>query len=226
MLPNDETEQDRLDLHHHVFRLVLRGALFRAPIGTMDPHRVLDFGTGTGIWAIDFADDSPGAHVIGTDLSPIQPKFVPPNCNFYVDDVESDWTYREDEKFDFIHGRSMGGSIEDWPRLHGQVFKHLKPGGWFEMQEYEAWIGDRDDPELTKAPNIKKWVDLCVEASVMFGKSLSVAKEQKQYMIDAGLTDVHDDVFTVNAAILRYKPNATLMPTHRYPLELGQKIRS
>lgn len=52
MLPNDETEQDRLDLHHHVFRLVLRGTLFRAPINSMDVHRVLDFGTGTGIWAV------------------------------------------------------------------------------------------------------------------------------------------------------------------------------
>lgn len=50
MLPNDEPEQDRLDLHHHVFRLILRGALHRAPIKPEDVHRVLDFGTGTGIW--------------------------------------------------------------------------------------------------------------------------------------------------------------------------------
>lgn len=27
----------------------------------------------------DFADDHPGANVIGTDISPIQPKWVPPN---------------------------------------------------------------------------------------------------------------------------------------------------
>lgn len=78
------------------------------------------------------------------------------------------------------------------------------------MQEYEAWIGDRDDPELTRAPNIKKWVDLCVEASVMFGKSLSVAKEQKQFMIDAGMTDVHDDVFTVSGAIIQRKLTVNL----------------
>ncbi|RDI88493.1 hypothetical protein Vi05172_g1412 [Venturia inaequalis] len=197
MLPNDEPEQDRLDLHHHVFRLILRGALHRAPIKPEDVHRVLDFGTGTGIWAIDFADGAPNAHVIGTDLSPIQPQFVPPNCNFYVDDVESEWTYSDDEKFDFIHGRSMGGGIGDWARLHQQAFEHLKPGGWFEMQEYEAWVGDQDDPDMTRAPNIKKWVDLVVEASIMFGKSVKVAKEQRQFMIDAGFTDVQDDVFTV-----------------------------
>lgn len=34
---------------------------------------MLDLGTGTGIWAIDFADEYPSANVIGTDLSPIQP---------------------------------------------------------------------------------------------------------------------------------------------------------
>lgn len=36
-------------------------------------NRVLDLGTGTGIWAIDYADEHPEAKVIGVDLSPIQP---------------------------------------------------------------------------------------------------------------------------------------------------------
>jgi hypothetical protein len=53
LIPNDEKEQDRLDLIHHVFRLTLGGALYRAPIPPT-VKRVLDMGTGTGIWAIDF----------------------------------------------------------------------------------------------------------------------------------------------------------------------------
>lgn len=53
LIPNDEKEQDRLDLIHHVFRLMLGGALYRAPIPPT-VKRVLDMGTGTGIWAIDF----------------------------------------------------------------------------------------------------------------------------------------------------------------------------
>jgi methylase of polypeptide subunit release factors len=53
--------------------LILYGGLACAPIDTIPLHNVLDFATGTGIWAIEFADEYPGANVIGTDLSPIQP---------------------------------------------------------------------------------------------------------------------------------------------------------
>ncbi|KAJ3458811.1 hypothetical protein MRS44_012920 [Fusarium solani] len=41
--------------------------------------RALDIGCGTGMWAIDFADEFPSCKVVGTDISPIQPGFVPPN---------------------------------------------------------------------------------------------------------------------------------------------------
>lgn len=34
--------------------MLFRGGLYRAPIN--EPRRVLDIGTGTGIWAIDFAE--------------------------------------------------------------------------------------------------------------------------------------------------------------------------
>ena len=76
MLPNDELEQDRMDLNHHIYQLVLNGRLYQAPIGD-SVERVLDYGTGTGIWAIDFAEMHPSALVIGTDLSPIQPSWLP-----------------------------------------------------------------------------------------------------------------------------------------------------
>jgi len=52
---------------------------------------VLDLGTGTGIWAIDVADEFPNADVIANDLSPIQPENVPENVAFEVDDVESEY---------------------------------------------------------------------------------------------------------------------------------------
>lgn len=59
--PNDERELERLDMQHAMHTLLLDNKLFWAPIGP--PQAVLDLGTGTGIWAIDFADLYPEAQV-------------------------------------------------------------------------------------------------------------------------------------------------------------------
>lgn len=121
-MPNDEPEQSRLDLYHHIFLMILGGQLYTAPLD--HPQRVLDVGTGTGIWAVDFADMHPEAEVVGNDISPIQPSWVPGNLKFEVDDVEEDWTY-EDGYFDYIHMRSLSGSIVDWPNLLKNAVKYV-----------------------------------------------------------------------------------------------------
>lgn len=43
---------------------------------------------------MDMADKFPTAEVTGTDLSPIQPDWVPSNCKFEVDDAMSPWTFK------------------------------------------------------------------------------------------------------------------------------------
>ena len=92
--PNDDLEQDRLDLNHHLCLMLLEDELHHAPLADDRPLRILDVGTGTGIWAMDMGDKFPSAEVVGSDsnranirhgadflsqigndLSPIQPKW-------------------------------------------------------------------------------------------------------------------------------------------------------
>ena len=56
---------------HHVYSLALDGELHLAPIES--PKRILDLGTGTGLWVMEMAEKFPKATVTGNDLSPIQP---------------------------------------------------------------------------------------------------------------------------------------------------------
>ncbi|KAL4989597.1 S-adenosyl-L-methionine-dependent methyltransferase [Aspergillus falconensis] len=190
--PNDEREQDRLDMLHNMFRLVLNGKLFLAPIDD-GPLRVLDIGTGTGIWAIEFADEFPSAQEItGNDLSPIQPPWVPPNVIFEVDDVESEWPPRR--PFDFIHSRYMCGSIEDWPRLAQQAYSQLKPGGWIEFQEFHL-VNYSEDGSLKDGNNVNRFYELLREALDKINRPVTIGKELKRIVDQTGFVNVHHKVF-------------------------------
>ncbi|KAK5659800.1 hypothetical protein OQA88_1012 [Cercophora sp. LCS_1] len=87
-VPNDDTANEQLDINHHLLTLALDNKLFLAPVDK--PAKVLDVGTGTGIWAIDFADEFLDADVTGVDISPIQPSWGPLNLKFELDDMTMD----------------------------------------------------------------------------------------------------------------------------------------
>jgi len=92
-IPIDEHEQQRNNIQHAKFLLLLDGRLHLAPIKT--PQKILDIGTGSGTWAIDMADNNPTAQVIGIDIAAVQPQLAPPNCQFEIEDAEDDWSFGE-----------------------------------------------------------------------------------------------------------------------------------
>jgi ubiquinone/menaquinone biosynthesis C-methylase UbiE len=118
-LPMDEAELDRIDMCHAKYCALIGKNRYLAPIEK--PQRILDLGCGTGIWSIEMAEKFPSAEVIGTDVAPTQPDWVPPNCHFEVDDIERIWTWREDS-FDFIFSRDLLLAIRDWPALVDQTY--------------------------------------------------------------------------------------------------------
>lgn len=122
------------------------GKLLFAPATNV--NRVLDLGTGTGIWCIDFADSHPEADVKGIDLSPIQPSFVPPNCRFEVDDFNLE--FLDENKFELIHARDLIGCIPDGPTFYRKCFNALAPGGWLDVTEFEctSYLSAAKDDQL------------------------------------------------------------------------------
>jgi ubiquinone/menaquinone biosynthesis C-methylase UbiE len=66
---------------------------------------VVDVGTGSGLWALEVADEFPDAEVIGTDLSPVQPTDdVPQNCQFRVESLLDGLNF-DDGSVDLLHSR-------------------------------------------------------------------------------------------------------------------------
>ncbi|TQB73934.1 hypothetical protein MPDQ_005413 [Monascus purpureus] len=216
LLPNDELEQDRLDMTHHIFRLALGGDLC---ITKLDhPQRILDVGTGTGIWAIEsiqrfspgnkpfgldadvwcncvVGDEYPSAQVLGTDLSPIQPTWVPPNVQFEIEDANDEWTYAPNS-FDFIHARTLAGSIFDWNKFLRSCYRHAKPGGHVEIAEGRAnfWC---DDGTLPEDSYTAKWLAEFNRIERELNLNFDVFPSLSSHLHQQGFTDIQTKEFIV-----------------------------
>lgn len=187
--PNDEQQNDGLDIIHNMLLMVLGNKLFQAPI-PKQPKKVLDVGTGTGIWAIDFGDQNPSAEVIGTDISPIQPSWVPPNVQFFIEDCNEQWTWPVDN-FDFINVRALYGAVPDWIEFYKKAYKHVKPGGWIEHLEGDCRI-QSDHVVIAKDHIFNRWAELIYAAGDKMGKTfrITTGHQMKEGMEKAGFIDI------------------------------------
>ncbi|KPM45612.1 hypothetical protein AK830_g936 [Neonectria ditissima] len=166
-MPNDNREQERLNLQHHLFLITFEDKLHLSPAGLNGDklQNVLDVGTGTGVWAMDFADEHPEAQVTGVDLSPIQTDLVPPNLSFQIDDLEEPWTFHP--KFDFIYSRMMTASMV-------RACGHLS---------------------LPKESAAYKWVTQLLEGTKLINRPFDGAFEYKEQMEAQGFTNITQVIY-------------------------------
>ncbi|KAI9657724.1 MAG: hypothetical protein M1821_002900 [Bathelium mastoideum] len=209
--PNDDQEQHREDMKHAMALAASGDRLHFAPLGP-DPQHVIDLGTGTGIWAVEMGDTYPSAQVLGIDLSPIQPTWVPPNVRFMVDDAESDWLYPPDH-FDLVHARHCMTAFKDWARLLVSARTHLRPGGWVEVQDIH-YFSRCDDGTMPEGYMLQKWLKLVHEGLETMGVNLAGAPELTERIRAAGFQSV--DVRVVKLPIGRWPRNPLLKKVGLY----------
>ena len=63
-LPNDEREVDREEMKHLLLKSLYGEKIYHAPIGDY-PQKIIDLGTGTGLWAIEGRSNSLGSSRAG-----------------------------------------------------------------------------------------------------------------------------------------------------------------
>ncbi|EFY85253.1 methyltransferase, putative [Metarhizium acridum CQMa 102] len=211
VFPNDEKEQERLALQGPIMQKLMGGKLHFAPISVENyPHFILDIATGIGDWAIEMADEFPDSRIIATDLSPIQPNYVPSNVRFYVEDATEPWDFPH--KFNFIHTRLTGGCWEDFEKqIAAQAFDALEPGGWFESQEVDCNISC-DDGTLNPCGPIVSWISDLILAADRMGRPTLLGPILKRAYENVGFVDVQQRV---------YKMPLNSWPKNRYLKQIG-----
>ncbi|KAF5694729.1 methyltransferase [Fusarium denticulatum] len=192
--PNDASESDRLDLQHNLWLLTLHGELGLSPKIKEPAKRVMDVGTGTGIWAIEYADLHPEAQVALTlrlRIANLSLR-VPPNCAFEIDDLEKEWMWTE--PFDFIFCRVMTGSFADMEKFVQNAYDNLEPGGYLEMQDLTYPIAC-DDGTLPPDCEVLRSGLLSIEASAKAGRAINLAPKYKSFLEKSGFVDVVEKQF-------------------------------
>ncbi|KAK8064381.1 hypothetical protein PG994_007019 [Apiospora phragmitis] len=181
-IPNDDLEQSREDMKHAMMLEMTDGKLFYAPIGDY-PRRSSTSARGPASGPLKF----PSAEVMGIDLSPIQPVWLPPNVKFLIDDCEDEWL--NGDGWDLVHFRTMSAVLKNVPKMCEQAFANLKPGGWVEWQELHAWM-QCDDGTMPPHDPAFDFYKLFQQAFRRIGCDTALAANLDGPLRDAGFTNI------------------------------------
>ncbi|KAL6406082.1 hypothetical protein AUP68_10644 [Ilyonectria robusta] len=192
--PNDNPEQERLELQGECIKRLMDDRLYFAPLSASKPPRaILDLATGVGDWAVQMGDLFPDSLVIGTDLSPIQPAEVPPNVHFYIEDSTDSWDFSQ--QFDYIHTRATSGCWAEFEsQIAQQAFHALEPGGWFESQEIDCHVCC-DDGTLDPNGPVAVWSNDLIAASNKLDRPAILGTTLKEVYERVGFVDVQQRRF-------------------------------
>ncbi|KAF2815435.1 S-adenosyl-L-methionine-dependent methyltransferase, partial [Mytilinidion resinicola] len=191
-LPNDEPEFARLDRQHEQFCFMFGGELGRAPLIKEEVKTVVDIGTGTGIWATDFAKKYPDAKVVGIDISPVEvTEKTPANCSFQLADftAPSTWAAYPPASLSYIHGRMIAVGVRSWTALARQCYDALAPGGWVEIQELSFPLRCDDGSAPPDGPMLQ-WSANMMAGGAAFGVDMTGSRYFPDILVSTGFEEV------------------------------------
>ncbi|KAG7436546.1 Secondary metabolism regulator LAE1 [Fusarium oxysporum f. sp. raphani] len=191
--PHDDQRVLVWDLCHDIYSRLFKICKTSIP---STYRRVLDIGTASGRWALDFADEHPGVEVTSIDLTPLAPNYVPPNLCFQVVKSLDLQTFKKSSQ-DFVHLRELKGRINNWVEFAREIFDVLKPGGVAEF--HERTIEFKANAELPEDSFMKEWGDLFRKAGAERGARFDVIESGilLSSLRAAGFSDIKEYTYDV-----------------------------
>lgn len=175
-----------MDFNHQLFKVLLDGHLGIVPFEE-PPKWVVDLCTGTGVWAIECAEQNPASFVLGTDLRAVQPIPRTQNCAWILENSEEqERTYFEPP--DYIHLRASGTCFDDSGAMLRKCYDKLRPGGWIEPHDCALELRCDDSTAMgTVLPGFSAAMN---RGAAMVGRDLLRPKEFGSYLGAAGFVPV------------------------------------
>ncbi|KAI8219475.1 hypothetical protein K4K54_009466 [Colletotrichum sp. SAR 10_86] len=87
----------------------------------------------------------------------------------------------------------MEACISNWPAFYKQIYDHLKPGGYFEIKDFDIEFRSGARGDLPEDHIYRRWGKVFFEAANKLGKSMDQSRGGHQIadaLRDAGFVDV------------------------------------
>ncbi|OJJ05901.1 hypothetical protein ASPVEDRAFT_87227 [Aspergillus versicolor CBS 583.65] len=195
LLRRDRVEAIRLGSQHLAWQQYLNH-LLHPDIPIKDNTTIADIGAGTGIWAIEVANQLPSSQVTAFDVADTHfpsPEYWPSNAKFDLLDSLHDVSSELEGKFDVVHLRMWAFVVrnDDPNPLIQHAAKLLKPGGYVQWEDarFES-IVVKGEPavqfrqlmrQMSKAARLNfQWLEELDQRVKCAGAQLEVVDFQKQ----------------------------------------------
>jgi SAM-dependent methyltransferase len=164
--------------------------------------KVLDIGTGSGIWCLEMATEFPTAEIYGIDLSDRFPTTIKPrNCTFISGNILDGLPF-DDAHFDFVFQRMLCAALTkaQWHQVCKEIYRVLKPGGYVEFFDFDGLArGGPKSEELSKmflGTGLLRDVDMTMGAKVAdtLQKGGFIVETKTYVSIPYGNSKVHGSV--------------------------------